>query len=465
MIAENIVFYESIMLTKTPLDMYNKFLLLVGLLLTAVAAPAQYAIQFSKAPLSEVLASAKTANQPVFVDVYTDWCGPCKQMDKEVFTNAGVGDYLNAHFLSVKVDAEKGEGIEVQDRYQVGAYPTLLFLNPDGEILLRQVGMCSVEELQQLAEEAREAMATFRPLSDYDQAFADGQRDLAFLQAYLRQAGVEKEARPQVLDAYWTSLDSTQRREREHVLTLFRSVQYPAGPAFDFLEAFKYDGFPVSNSPESQELMKAHFTALRRVKSYALEASIAEKDPRLLSNALRLSKTWGNGYKYSRDSIEMYRQFYRKTGDFAGYAALSREDAEEMAGLTTEYLRRQDTLARTQMLSMLKMQQDTTSAIYQDAQGAWHMRTESTAGDLAKCAEAYLELQAPTHDMQDALSWAQRSLELWETPDTRRLVGRLCYALGKKKEALAHLQQAIVLQDNADTRADWEQELAVWKEN
>lgn len=53
-------------------------------------------------------AAAKTAQNPkmVFVDVYTDWCGWCKKMDKETFTDPAVIDYINANFYAVKMNAE-----------------------------------------------------------------------------------------------------------------------------------------------------------------------------------------------------------------------------------------------------------------------------------------------------------------------------------------------------------------------
>ncbi|WP_186757772.1 thioredoxin family protein [Echinicola salinicaeni] len=45
----------------------------------------------------------------LIVDVYTDWCGWCKKMDKETFTDAKVIEYINANFYAVKLDAENNE--------------------------------------------------------------------------------------------------------------------------------------------------------------------------------------------------------------------------------------------------------------------------------------------------------------------------------------------------------------------
>ncbi|MCB9273170.1 MAG: DUF255 domain-containing protein [Lewinellaceae bacterium] len=47
----------------------------------------------------------------MFIDVYTDWCGWCKRMDKETFTDSGVAKYMNEHFYAVKFNAEQKEDI------------------------------------------------------------------------------------------------------------------------------------------------------------------------------------------------------------------------------------------------------------------------------------------------------------------------------------------------------------------
>lgn len=48
----------------------------------------------------------------MFVDFYTDWCGPCKVMARDVFPQKQVGDFFNAKFVCLKLNAEK-EGREL----------------------------------------------------------------------------------------------------------------------------------------------------------------------------------------------------------------------------------------------------------------------------------------------------------------------------------------------------------------
>src|SRR4051812_34660552 len=54
----------------------------------------------------QVLKKAKKEKKYIFVDCFTTWCGPCKKMDKVVYTNDSLGDFLNAKFISVKLQMD-----------------------------------------------------------------------------------------------------------------------------------------------------------------------------------------------------------------------------------------------------------------------------------------------------------------------------------------------------------------------
>jgi thiol-disulfide isomerase/thioredoxin len=98
-------------------------------------------IQFHKGSWDDLLAKAKKQGKPIFVDFYASWCGPCKMMDKYVFTDPTVGAYANLHYLAAKIDCEHGEGRTLAQQYEVSAYPTLVILKPDGTVIHRMVGM------------------------------------------------------------------------------------------------------------------------------------------------------------------------------------------------------------------------------------------------------------------------------------------------------------------------------------
>ena len=89
---------------------------------------------------AEVLHKAKEEGKMLFIDCYTSWCGPCRMMATQVFPQKKVGDYFNEHFVSFKIDMEKGEGPELKNKFSVRAYPTFLFLDGDGKEINRIVG-------------------------------------------------------------------------------------------------------------------------------------------------------------------------------------------------------------------------------------------------------------------------------------------------------------------------------------
>ncbi|MEY4902327.1 MAG: hypothetical protein RLZZ292_142 [Bacteroidota bacterium] len=104
--------------------------------------------------LDPILEQAKQSNKLVFLDFYATWCTPCKVMDKEVFTNKATADFLNKNFVCYKVDGEKGNGGTLKLVYNINAYPTLLFLDQNGNILTRNEGSMSSSDLKALAEKA-----------------------------------------------------------------------------------------------------------------------------------------------------------------------------------------------------------------------------------------------------------------------------------------------------------------------
>lgn len=124
----------------------KKMFVLLCMVLFAGATLFAQGIRFESGSWDEALAKAKAENKLLFVDVYTSWCGPCKRMAREVFTRDKVGAYYNSNFVNYQLDAEKGVGPEVKERYGVEAYPTFLFLDGDGKLICKLVGYYGVRE-------------------------------------------------------------------------------------------------------------------------------------------------------------------------------------------------------------------------------------------------------------------------------------------------------------------------------
>ncbi len=131
------------------------------MLIAAARADAQ-GIVFEKAKFSELLTKAKEQDKLIFIDVYATWCGPCRRMAEEVFTDKSVGDFFNANFINAKFDAERGEGVWVASRYKVDRYPTFLLVDGNGVLQGTMIGGSPaadfIRRIGLLAQKARERM-------------------------------------------------------------------------------------------------------------------------------------------------------------------------------------------------------------------------------------------------------------------------------------------------------------------
>ncbi len=103
-------------------------------------------ILFNHSDWNSLLQEAGKENKLIFLDAYAEWCGPCKWMAANVFTDPEVGAYMNEHFINAKIDMEKGEGPDLQEKYMVKAYPTYIFVNSKGELVHRFCGSMPKEK-------------------------------------------------------------------------------------------------------------------------------------------------------------------------------------------------------------------------------------------------------------------------------------------------------------------------------
>lgn len=95
---------------------------------------------FIDASYKEAFAQAKAEGKYLFIDCYTDWCGWCKVADEKTFPAPVVANVLNEHFISVKVDMERGEGVYLGMKYRVLGYPAYLMFTPEGKLAGKMFG-------------------------------------------------------------------------------------------------------------------------------------------------------------------------------------------------------------------------------------------------------------------------------------------------------------------------------------
>ena len=104
-------------------------------------------IQFQNKNLEEVLKVARKEKKPVFIDVYKIDDGMCRTMEKRVIRDEKVGEFFNAHFLSIRVDVDKEENVAVLKKYGVSKGMYYLFFNEDGELIHKTFGIMDTGDL------------------------------------------------------------------------------------------------------------------------------------------------------------------------------------------------------------------------------------------------------------------------------------------------------------------------------
>ena len=112
-------------------------------------------IQFHKSSFNEALLLAKKENKLVFIDIYAVWCGSCKKLKSKTFSNSSVGEFFNSSFVNVSFDGEESDGSELAQKYGVHGYPTILFINGDGNVVLRASGYYNASEIIELGKNAK----------------------------------------------------------------------------------------------------------------------------------------------------------------------------------------------------------------------------------------------------------------------------------------------------------------------
>ena len=160
-----------------------------------------------------IKAKAKAENKYIFMDCFTTWCGPCRFMSANVFPQENVGAFMNEKFINVKVqldttDADNEEvkswykdGHDIMEQYQVRAFPTYLYFDPNGNVVHRSVGAGPAE---MFLEKSAAALMPDKQYYTLLKAYENGAKDSAALRkmALAAQEAYDMENAPKIANEY-----------------------------------------------------------------------------------------------------------------------------------------------------------------------------------------------------------------------------------------------------------------------
>lgn len=289
-----------------------KSLLVAGLLTLSGLTFAQD-VQFESGSWMDVNHKAMASGKLIMVDAYTEWCGPCKEMDKRMFhDNAEVADLINEHFVSFKVDCERGFGLDFARKFKVSAYPTLLFFNSEGQLIDRQMGYNPITE---------EFIASIMEVVEMDHADTYGYDALQirmewpdFYKSAFRDANDSTWSPPKNEEAY-AFLDSQE--------DLFSEISWAVMMRFPLDE--KREQFFLTNY--NTYLSKYKKEASNKIRDiFFSRVAMAGKE----GNKESFDKVMRDVKQYMPDEYDelfywMSKYYFRTAKDWSGYAAQMQE--------------------------------------------------------------------------------------------------------------------------------------------
>ncbi|HZV70346.1 MAG TPA: DUF255 domain-containing protein [Saprospiraceae bacterium] len=200
----------------------------------ATASAIGQGIEFFHGTWEEALLKAKTEDKLIFVDAFTTWCGPCKNMAANTFPDPAVGELFNKNFISMKIDMEKEMGLEFKKKYDVTAYPSLFWIDYDGVQVLKSVGGRNPADLIKSAESVLEK---YDKSSKFEAAYTAGDRSFQLVYDYV--VALNKAKRPSVKIANDYISEQKDLTSPENLRFILEAASQVDCQCFELLEKYK----------------------------------------------------------------------------------------------------------------------------------------------------------------------------------------------------------------------------------
>lgn len=213
--------------------------------------------------------AAKKENKLVFIDFYTDWCGPCRMMARDVFPQKELGEYMNEKFVNIKLNAEK-EGRELAKFFEVNAYPTFIVVDTDKKVLFKKVGGAEANAfMSELERTINPDMSPERMKERYE----NGERSTRLVREYAtyllsqvrRNNDIFQQEATRIIHEYFEGLTDKQKLAKENLFVYTDFLQQMSDVQGQYLVKH-FDEFPV----EHKESLKSVIDNLFKLQAINL---------------------------------------------------------------------------------------------------------------------------------------------------------------------------------------------------
>lgn len=181
------------------------------------------AIVFRQIEYADLFEIAKQENKAVMIYFHFDGCGACVQMEKTAFKDDKVYEYYNSNFINFEVHTRKGNGIEINEIYNIQMNPTFMFLDNSGNELHRIVGFFSPDEF--LAH-AQNVLNTNKTLTYYKKLYQEGNRNADFLYDYTGMLKDAYEIDSMVVNEYLNAVDPKDLKLERNIRFIYEFCIY-----------------------------------------------------------------------------------------------------------------------------------------------------------------------------------------------------------------------------------------------
>lgn len=208
----------------------------------------------------------------MFVDVYATWCGPCKLMDQQVYTDQKVAEYMNAHFVNVRMDGESEYGRIYASEQQLEGYPSMFIFSREGEPVSRVIGFTPADEL---VSTLTSTVDNYKAVRKYRAEYERGTLDDDGLAAYIgtvRQMGNQEEAEMLAGQYMERIMDEKLSDQDIQVVAYYTDLEDTWWPSF-------------SSDPDRLErvLGEDYMLAMEKIYNNSLVKAVEEENVQLIS--------------------------------------------------------------------------------------------------------------------------------------------------------------------------------------